>query len=67
MFVSSPLLWQKTDVFAGKMGLLFSVKTGWFEWFKKRISIVFTSICGQSKEVSQERTSGWLESTLPAL
>jgi hypothetical protein len=46
--VFSALLMEKANIFAGQMGLEFPVNPGCLEWFKKRKSIIFKNICGES-------------------
>ena len=65
--ISGPLLMEKANVFAEQMNLNFTANPGWLERFKKRNGITFKNICGESRQVSQEMTSSWLQSTLPAI
>nr|XP_034336051.1 tigger transposable element-derived protein 4 [Crassostrea gigas] len=50
--VSGPLLIAKAQEFASQLGDDFKCSTGWLERFKKRHSITFKRVCGESKSVA---------------
>lgn len=66
--VSGPILKVKADHLAGLLGIEnFNCSEGWIERFKKRHSISFGKIWGESKDVNKTVTDNWIKEEWDAI
>ncbi|XP_041361034.1 tigger transposable element-derived protein 4-like [Gigantopelta aegis] len=64
--LSGPLLMQKADELAAKLGHVnFKANNAWVERFKQRLGIISKAMHGESAAVNQEVVDNWLTSKLP--
>ncbi|XP_041372694.1 tigger transposable element-derived protein 4-like [Gigantopelta aegis] len=64
--LSGPLLMQKADELAAKLGHVnFKANNAWVERFKQRRGIISKAMHGESAAVDQEVVDNWLTSQLP--
>ena len=67
VLLSGPILLEKANDLAQKLGIEFSASNSWIDRFKQRKGIVSRSICGESAVVNMETVSEWRTDKLPAL
>ena len=65
--LGGPIILEKANSFAQKLGYSTFKCTGWLERFKLRYNITFKKICGESAIITSEMTSECTSTILPSL